>query len=236
MADLESIGSMRKARIDEIVLQLDEMATRNAENNAQNKRAAMEQIESVQKERPCSDYGEIDTLNVPYHRDPKKSIYYLSFVGEQEKPRNPFPKLFGLPQYSYLKLLLDLKRNGAFQLWYNKNHDPKKQPIELLLLGFLRALKISKTQCIKDMSEVDADVFYDVSFMTDIEPEMLHQFFHYFLFDGFTSVYYNYVQGRSFVVTASMLEHLNNFAKAGLFGINEAKMTKRLREVQKCPA
>lgn len=109
----------------------------------------------------------------------------------------------------------------------------QQESLELLLLGFLRAMK--KAKHVQDMSEVNEDAFLDISLLVGINPETLLKFFHYFLFDGFPIVYSNYVHGSSFVVTAGMLDHLNNFASAGLFGNNEAQIKKRLREIRQRP-
>jgi hypothetical protein len=220
--------------IDSISVRLDEMAKRHEELRTREEQLAVKTIEPAQKTCMYSDDGEEDERSLPHCRDPKKSTFYLSFLSGQ---RNSYFQLqFGLSQSSYFRLLLDVKSNDEFQSWYNKNHDPDKEPVELLLLGFIETLRDAKYRCTEDMEEVNVDVFYHVSSMTFIEPEMLHRFFHYFLFEGFTSVYKKYVHGSSFALTTEMLEHLNNFVKAGFFGPYESKMKKRIREIRPRPA
>lgn len=219
MSNVENI-CRHDAQVGAKVVHRDLLLMPQGQDEAREKRAALEQIEPVQTKRR-------------YEPDPKKSRYYYCYISEQEQPYYPFPKQFGMPPASYWRLLLDLKRNGAFQLWLNKNHNADKEPIELLLLGSLRALKNAKYQRLEDMSEVDEDKFLDISSLTHIEPDVLNQFFHYLLSEGCSTVYANYIHGSSFVVTAEKLEHLNNLVNAGLFGVYEAKMKKRLREIQK---
>jgi hypothetical protein len=191
-----------------------------SQHDVREKRAALEQIESAPTKRSYKDRPEI-------------ARYYLWYVSEWHDPPVPFPKMFGMPRTSYLQLVKDLKLNDAFQVWHSKNHDAENEPVELLLLGCLRVLKNVRTNDISVLERVNEENFLDIYNMIDIEPDMLLQFFQYFLLSGFSDLYSKYVQSSSFVITADMLEHLNNFVKAGLFGILETKMKKRIRELRR---
>jgi hypothetical protein len=215
MSSVENINE-----VEANVRQLDALSKR-IDLGVREKRVALEQIEPATQKRPCLDANR-----------PETSRYYLYYVSEEQYPIVPFQKLFGMPRTSYIRLLMDLKRNCAFQVWYRKNHNTEKEPIELLLLAALRALKNARTNQVEDVPKLRADNFVDFSPMTYIAPDILLQFYDYLLSYGFNVLYSKYVESSSFVITADMLEHMNVFLKVGLFGVLETKMKKRIRELR----